>query len=68
MSKGWRVILWIFLAAVLLGAVFCGVGFLTGAETGRIILGLNEHYRLNMYIDAVVSYAGQFLRQLSALL
>ena len=68
MSKGWRVIVGIVLAALLLGAVFCGVGLLTGAETERIILGLDEHYSLNMYIDAYFAYIRQLFRQLAGLL
>ena len=51
MKKGWRVIIIIVLVAVLLGAVSLAVGFMTGAETSRIIDTLDARYNINMWID-----------------
>lgn len=51
MKKGWRVIIVIVLVAVLLGAVSLAVGFMTGAETSRIIDTLDARYSINMWID-----------------
>lgn len=51
MKKGWRVIIIIVLVAVLLGAVSLAVGFMTGAETSRIIDTLDTRYNINMWID-----------------
>ena len=51
MKKGWRVIIIIVLVAVLLGAVSLAVGFMTGAETSRIIDTLDARYSINMWID-----------------
>ena len=46
MKKGWRIILGIVLAAVLFGGLCCGVGILTGADSDRIILNLDERYHI----------------------
>lgn len=51
MKKGWRVIIVIVLVAVLLGAVSLAVGFMTGAETSRIMDTLDARYNINMWID-----------------
>ena len=51
MKKGWRVIIIIVLVAVLLGGVSLAVGFMTGAETTRIIDTLDARYNINMWID-----------------
>ena len=37
MKKGWSVILAIVFGAILLGAIFIGVGYITGADLARII-------------------------------
>ena len=51
MKKGWRVIILIVLVAVLLGAVSVAVGYMTGAETTRIMDTLDARYNINMWID-----------------
>ena len=51
MKKGWRVIILIVLVAVLLGGVSLAVGFMTGAETTRIMDTLDARYNINMWID-----------------
>ena len=51
MKKGWRVIIIIVLVAVLLGGVSLAVGFMTGAETTRIMDTLDARYNINMWID-----------------
>ncbi len=67
MKRGWRVILGIVIAAVVLGAVCVGVGLLTGANTARIMQNLNEHYHVNAYMDAYADYAAQMLQFLKNL-
>lgn len=51
MKKGWRVIIIIVLVAVLLGGVSLAVGFMTGAETTRIMDTLDARYNIHMWID-----------------
>ena len=51
MKRGWRVIIIIVLVAVLLGGVSLAVGFMTGAETTRIMDTLDARYNINMWID-----------------
>ncbi|MCI6487889.1 MAG: hypothetical protein MSA25_07500 [Clostridiales bacterium] len=51
MKKGWRVIITIVLVAVLLGGVSLAVGYMTGAETTRIMDTLDARYNINMWID-----------------
>ena len=51
MKKGWRVIIIIVLVAVLLGAVCLAVGYMTGAESSRILDTLDARYNINMWID-----------------
>lgn len=49
MKKGWRIIISIVMVAVLLGAVFIGVGVLTGADMGRIYSTLDNRYMITQY-------------------
>lgn len=51
MKKGWRVIIIIVLVALLLGGVSLAVGYMTGAETTRIMDTLDARYNINMWID-----------------
>lgn len=53
MKKGWYIILVIVLAALLLGAVCVGVGFITGADTARIYSVLDDKYNITLYRDYV---------------
>ena len=55
MKKGWRIIFGVVLVAVILGGLCCGVGLLTGADSDRIILNLDEHYQLRTYINSYTS-------------
>ena len=55
MSKSWRIIMIVVLIAVLLGAVFVGVGLITGGEWDRIYSILDTRYHVDMYVD----YIGQ---------
>ena len=68
MKKAWRVILEISVVAVVLGAVCFGVGLLTGAETDRIILNLNEHFQLNTYVEAYTAYFRELFQYFTGLL
>ncbi len=67
MNKGWRIILGIVMAALILGGVCIGVGMLTGADSGRIIQSLDEHFQLNAYVEAYTAYAGQLLQYVRSL-
>lgn len=51
MKKGWRVILIIVLAALLLGAVAMAVGMMTGADFQRIYSVMDNRYHFDTYID-----------------
>jgi len=51
MRKGWRVVIFIVMVAVLLGAVFVGVGMLTGADMERIYATLDNRYMITQYYD-----------------
>jgi len=64
MKKGWRIILGIVLAAVILGGLCCGVGLLTGADSNRIIMNLDEHYQVMTYINTYTSYITDFFQKL----
>lgn len=59
MKKGWRVIIIIVLVAVLLGGVSLAVGFMTGAETTRIMDTLDARYNINMWIDWISQAYGE---------
>ena len=65
MKDGWRIILIIAAAAILLGCVCFGVGMLTGAETDRILQNLNNNYHLDTYVEVYTGYLTQ-LGQLAA--
>ena len=59
MKKGWRVIIIIVLVAVLLGGVSLAVGFMTGAETTRIMDTLDARYNINMWVDWISQAYGE---------
>ena len=59
MKDGWRIILIIAAAAILLGCVCFGVGMLTGAETDRILQNLNNNYHLDTYVEVYSGYLTQ---------
>ena len=59
MKKGWRVIIIIVLVAVLLGGVSLAVGYMTGAETTRIMDTLDARYNINMWIDWISQVYGE---------
>ena len=64
MKKGWRVILGIVLVAVIFGGLCCGVGLLTGANSERIIMNLDEHYQVMTYINTYTSYVTGLFQKL----
>ena len=64
MKKGWRIILGIVLVAVVLGGLCCGVGLLTGADSDRIILNLEEHYQLMTYINTYTNYVTSLFQKI----
>lgn len=53
MKRGWRVIIIIVLVAVLLGGVSLAVGYMTGAETTRIMDTLDARYNIKMWIEYI---------------
>ena len=67
MKKGWRIIFGVVLVAVILGGLCCGVGLLTGADSDRIILNLDEHYQLRTYINSYTSYVLQLFQHIREL-
>ena len=67
MKKGWRVILGIVLVAVMFGGLCCGVGILTGADSDRIILNLDEHYQIMTYINTYTAYVTDLFQKLTQL-
>lgn len=60
MKKGWRIVLIIVLAAILLGAISMGVGILTGADVGRIYAKLDHEYQLGEYYDYFIQLVSFF--------
>ena len=67
MKKGWRVILGIVLVAVVFGGLCCGVGVLTGADVGRIMMNLEEQYHVTTYVNSYNNYILQVLQHIKAL-
>ena len=51
MKRGWRVILTIVLIVAVLGVVFMGVGFITGADLSRIYSVFDDRYNLTLYYN-----------------
>ena len=62
MKKGWRIIFGVVLVAVILGGLCCGVGLLTGADSNRIILNLEEHYQLMTYVNTYTDFITNLFR------
>ena len=58
MKKGWRIIFGIVLVAVVFGGLCCGVGFLTGADSSRIILTFDQGYE-NGYTAGILDTASR---------
>ena len=67
MKKGWHIILEIVIVALVVGALCIGVGYLTGADSARIVQNLDEHFQLKAYVDAYTDYAAQLLQYLKTL-
>ena len=53
MKRGWRVILTIVLIVAVLGVVFMGVGFITGADLSRIYSVFDDRYNLTLYYNYI---------------
>ena len=68
MKNGWRIIMGIVMAALLLGGLCCGVGLLTGADYHRIVLNLDEHYQLTTYVNAYSDYVVRVFQYLKGLI
>ncbi|MCR5135645.1 MAG: hypothetical protein K6C12_00905 [Oscillospiraceae bacterium] len=67
MKKGWHIILGIVIVALIVGALSMGVGFLTGADSARILQNLDDHFQLRAYVDAYKDYAVQLFQYLKSL-
>ena len=67
MKKGWRIIFGIVFTALILGAVCCGVGLLTGADINRIIINVNDRYQLMTYVNAITEYGSHVFQQVAGL-
>lgn len=64
MKKGWKVVGIIVFVALLLGIVFTAVGFMTGADTGRIYSVLDAKYYLTEYIEYINQVAAILSQEL----
>lgn len=64
MKRGWKLVLIIVLAAIVLGAVCTGVGMITGADVDRIYAVLDEHYHIGMYYEYVIEVINALQTQL----
>ena len=51
MKKGWKFVGILFTVVLLLGAVCLGVGFLTGADAGRIFLVADASFHITDSIN-----------------
>lgn len=56
MKKTWKIVGIIALIIILLGGLCIAVGFLTGAESGRIISVLNSDYGLSETVSSFTGY------------
>lgn len=65
MKKGWHIVSMIVLVMLLLGAVFIGVGMITGADTERIYSVLDNRYSVGMYYDYIVQVVNIFIEAFS---
>ena len=68
MKKGSQIILGIVIVAIVVGGLCIGVGFLTGADSVRIVQNLDDHFQLRAYVDAYMNYAGELLQYVRSLL
>ena len=68
MKKGSQIILGIVIVAIVVGGLCIGVGFLTGADSARIVQNLDDHFQLRAYVDAYTNYAGELLQYVRSLL
>ena len=57
----------IVLVALVLGGLCFGVGFLTGADTQRIMQNLDDQYRLTAYVQAYTGYFKQLVQYIAGL-
>ena len=53
MKKTWQIFISIALIVILLGAVFIGVGLITGADTDRIFSVLDTRYNLGDWLEYI---------------
>lgn len=61
MSNAWKTVGTIVLVIVLLGAILCGVGFITGADTARIMSVVENHYLINATYQWIMNIASQII-------
>lgn len=58
MKRGWRVILTIVLIVAVLGVVFMGVGFITGADLSRIYSVFDDRYNFILQLYHSGAHSG----------
>lgn len=66
MKKSWKIVGIIALIIILLGGLCIAVGFLTGAESGRILSVLDTDYGLSETVNSFTGYIGLISESISA--
>lgn len=61
MSSAWKTVGTIVLIVIFFGAVLCGIGFITGADTARIFSVIENHYLVNATYQWIINIAQQII-------
>lgn len=64
MKRGWKIILIIVVAALVLGGLSVGVGMMTGADMDRIYSVMDNRYHISMYWQYVIEVMDSLETQL----
>ena len=68
MKKVWHVVIIIVLIAVLLGAVSIGVGYMTGADSERILGVMDAKCNLSGWIEFFTVGVPDYIREVAGIL
>ena len=68
MKKVWHVVIIIVLISILLGAVSIGVGFMTGAESERILDVMDAKCNLSGWIEFITVGIPDYIREVAGIL
>ena len=68
MRKVWHVVIIIVLIAILLGAVSIGVGYMTGADTERILTVMEPKCNLSGWIELITVGIPDYIREVAGIL